>query len=320
MSARAGKALLLAALVTALFAGGVWGIREFFKVQDLPLEQKVDFVVDSWFSGTVEDPAYRRHLRSLQSRKDPAVAEVLAAIESRPAVAATPEGRLMAAIVATRAGRTSRASLEDHLRTTPVDSFRFPAIQYWGYRSIGSLEPGGLEETRIAALKRLGRSLQQRDMPFRAAELFEACIRAQGDSLRDPELVAWYGSALTKRALFVESSIEKIRMVKEGVNHLDRSIYENPDWGILRYIRANTYASLPPVFKKAPMLKADIEFMIDHHARNQPVKVWSDSGRAMEVPVDTAQLRGILDKSLPLFSDDPSFAEKLKATLKKLES
>lgn len=123
----------------------------------------------------------------------------------------------------------------------------------------------------------------------------------------DPEVYAWYGSSLTKRALFTQNNIQKIDFVKEGIKYLDQAVFEFPDYVVVRYIRANTYNSLPGIFNKNKMLKDDITFLIDAYKNQTLLKVRKNFNESTDVKVDINQLRIILGGAKNVFTDDSEF-------------
>lgn len=135
----------------------------------------------------------------------------------------------------------------------------------------------------------------------------------------DPEVFAWYGSSLTKRALFTQNNVQKIDFVKEGIKYLDQAVFEFPDYAIVRYIRANTYSSLPEIFNKNKMLKEDVMFLIDAYKNKTLLKVRKSFNETSDVNIDINQLRIILSGAKNVFTNDLEFLNIINDTYTKIE-
>ncbi len=135
----------------------------------------------------------------------------------------------------------------------------------------------------------------------------------------DPEVYAWYGSSLTKRALFTQNNVQKIDFVKEGIKYLDQAVFEFPDYAIVRYIRANTYNSLPQIFNKNKMLKEDIIFLIDAYKNHTLLKGRKSLNETTDVNIDINQLLIILEGAKKVFTNDLEFLNIINDTYTEIE-
>ena len=324
MNKKSKRATAIVASAIAGYLVGLWAIGEFFVRDERPIDEKAEYVLDAKLSGDVDGKA-KKYLRFLARSGDASHSSLLRLLGEKPrehAAGTVPasDTAALSALLAYRAKKIPKDSLECRIARSSLDSTRFIVPVYWAYRDLGLLDSGvGPDRLSVDRLKSLGKRLHQNGFPFKAAEVLSVCMKMQTDSVTDPEVAAWYGSALVKRALFVESSLEKIKMVKEGVKYLDRAVYEHPDYGAIRYIRANTYAALPEIFKKTDLLKKDVSFLLDAKSRNLPVKLWQDGKGAVDVPVNVAQLKTIIERAIPHFESDQSFSKELKAALGAME-
>lgn len=64
----------------------------------------------------------------------------------------------------------------------------------------------------------------------------------------DPEFNAWLGSAMIMQAMDVQSGLEKITVVENGLKVIDAALAQAPDNLNVRYVHANTLLSLPEFF------------------------------------------------------------------------
>lgn len=324
MNKRLKRTLVLVLLAVVAYGAGLWAIQEFLAKDSLSLDGKAERIADSRLSGKELDSKSRRYRRSLLDSEDPAYPALLVALgwnrgDAKAGKADPRDTSILSDLLRVRSGSLPKDSLRVRLARSNPDSARFYMPLYWAIRDLGGPE-ALLSDSLLPAgfVKSVAKGLHRHDDPFKAADLFAACMKGS-DAQSDPELAAWYGSALTKRALFVESSLDKIHMVKDGVKFLDKAVYDHPDYGAVRYIRANTYASLPGVFQKEPLLREDIQYLLDVMGRGGKLRMSVPGGASVEAPVNLDQVRAILTKSLPLFEGDKGFHELMRSTLERLE-
>lgn len=324
MNSKSKRTAVLVLVAILGYGLGLWAIQEFLGKDPLSMDAKAERVLDCRLSGSEPDGKVRRYRRALSASADPAHGALLVALDrdapKREGPKADPrDTMILSDLLRVRSGALRKDSLVVRMTGMNPDSARFYMPLYWALKDLGSMDSG------IAAfplppgfLKSVAKGLHRHDEPFKAAELFAVCMKRSGVE-QDPELPAWYGSALTKRALFVESSLDKIHMVKDGVKHLDKAVYDNPDFGAIRYIRANTYASLPGIFQKEALLREDIQYLLDVLGRDGTVKMSVAGGEPVDAPVNVEQVKTILVKAMPLFEGDKQFHEVLRSTLVRLE-
>lgn len=324
MNRRTSTALGMLGLAAFAYLVGLWAINEFHVKDDRPADLKLEYILESRLSGAGDSRLSRKFVRDLRPGRDASVLAILRMLgleaSGEPGPAAKGADTLpLADLLAFRAGKLAKEDLAARALAADPDSARFLVPLYWGYADAGLLRESRGDSLLRSRLKALGKGLHRHDLPFQAAEVFRTCLRIQGEGQEDPELEAWLGSALAKRALFVESSLAKIKMVKEGVQLLDKAAYDHPDFGVVRYIRANTYSALPAVFRKSPMLRSDIQYLIERRESGKAIKIWGAGGHVLEAPVNEGQLRQILEKSSTLFSEDAPFRSRMETALQQLE-
>jgi hypothetical protein len=116
------------------------------------------------------------------------------------------------------------------------------------------------------------------------------------EGLKDPSIQGWLGSLQTKKALTVSGSMEKIKIVNEGVHTIDNAVYANPNNLSLRMIRIMNYLSIPPFFKKYDMAYNDIMLLLDHFQKDVAFDEALDYNRIEKFKVTPALLNNIIQK------------------------
>jgi hypothetical protein len=95
----------------------------------------------------------------------------------------------------------------------------------------------------------------------------------------DVEALGWYGSTLTKFALFKKSPIDKIEYVNRGVQKIELAYEKAPNNLSVRLIRMENYASLPKFFKKTEIAYRDIVQFIKEYKEKKRVEVLVDQNK-----------------------------------------
>ena len=323
MNPKAKSTIGLVLLATAGYTAAVWWITEYFTHETRSADLMLETVLDSKLGGKETDKVARKFEIQLRRGKDPTIQAMLRRLGDKTSgsdssCAPCSDTLPLTELQDFRAGKIAKDSLRAFLLHTPTDSVRFVVPLYWAWAGLGQFSAGaGSDSAARAQLKSLGKRLHQHDLPFLAAEVFATCMRQDSVGATDPELEAWYGSALTKRALFVESSLDKIAMVKEGVKHLDKAAFDHPDFAAIRIIRASTYAALPSIFNKKSLLRGDLEFLLDHYEGNLPLRYWW-AGKVVERLADAQQLSALLERAKGMFSDDKVFFARIEQDLSKM--
>lgn len=103
---------------------------------------------------------------------------------------------------------------------------------------------------------------------------------------KDVEVLCWYGSTLTKLALFVNSPIEKIEYVNKGIQKIEQAYTLAPNNLTIRLIRSQNYASLPNFFQKTDIAYFMMLELIDDYKnkRNTEVLSYTLSKKLIKIP------------------------------------
>lgn len=103
--------------------------------------------------------------------------------------------------------------------------------------------------------------------------------------VEDPEVLAYYGSTLTKYALEKSSPTEKMEYVARGSFYIDKAVSEYPDYLVPRLVRIFNYLSLPVFFNKKKYIAEDIGYILDKFTNSVKLKIVENIGKISYVEV-----------------------------------
>lgn len=112
----------------------------------------------------------------------------------------------------------------------------------------------------------------------------------------DPEFNAWLGSAMIMQAMDVQSGLEKITVVENGLKVIDAALAQAPDNLNVRYVHANTLLSLPEFFTdQRSAAVRDLSIIVGwSHSAFQPT-ITSAALQQTKQAIDLAYLAKTLD-------------------------
>lgn len=139
----------------------------------------------------------------------------------------------------------------------------------------------------------------------------ESLDKAAGN--RDPEIRGWLGAAITMQAIDAKSGIEKINYTEKGSAYLNQVVRTAPDNLTCRYIRSQTFLSLPSFFETQQKIAVkDL----------QEIYRWSKAGhlptatdndlKQVPVEVDKRYLGEVISNEITKNNLSPSVRESLK--------
>jgi hypothetical protein len=167
--------------------------------------------------------------------------------------------------------------------------------------------------------KQLGIYCHDNDFLAFAVTIFETLI--DNNHFDDSEINAWYGSCLTKCALYVSSPVEKVDYVSKGITQIEKAVERRPDNFVIRFIRIINYLSLPDFFQQAGIAYNDIIFLLDMSVDQKKmeyidntmhVATESITGGHLHMVLTTALNSGVLTKEQKSHIKNHKALEKIK--------
>ena len=146
-----------------------------------------------------------------------------------------------------------------------------------------------------AGLKDLAIRLGDQDLLGAADSLLADVLRLD---TTDIEAMAWRGSFLTKRALAVESPIEKVDWVQKGMKGIDLAVSIDSTNLVVRNIRAVNYLSLPSFFQTNERGRRDVEFLLVAWKSRDSLGIHDPKAR--KAVLDSAGICRMADRIRPL--------------------
>lgn len=162
------------------------------------------------------------------------------------------------------------------------DSLRFKVNLYGYYKVLGILGDSSKMISFYKNLKRILFYAHDNDFLNIAVDIATNLMKLD---FKDPEVMSYYGSTLTKYALYVNSPTEKVDYVARGSLYIDRAVEEYNDFLVPRLVRVFNYLSLPSFFNKYKYVVKDLDFLFEKWSDKKLLKVVEDYGKVREVEI-----------------------------------
>lgn len=114
----------------------------------------------------------------------------------------------------------------------------------------------------------------------------------------DPEVMAYYGSTLTKYALVKNSPVDKVDFVSKGSYYIDKAVTEYPDFLVPRFVRVFNYLSLPSFFRKGKFVEEDLSLLLSNYQKGEKMKIVKNYTEVGEIEIPLVQFFEIKEKLL----------------------